>query len=160
MVKMNPGFHTRPLVPCLIHHKKIWSYYSELKPHVYLHLSYSEQCLSVKTVHEASVMDISAEIPLHAFTQEDTLSLWFKVLPMKLSCRGQAPSFWHHYILACPEQKGLRVVMPASESLTRGGTAEDARLFSHVSRSQWKHWKTARSHQLSLMTQRPQEKRE
>lgn len=45
-------------------------------------------------VHElSSVMDISAEIPLLALTQEDTLSLWFKVLPMKQGYKGQAPSF-------------------------------------------------------------------
>lgn len=33
-------------------------------------------------------------------------------------------------------------------------------LFSHVLPSQWKHWKTTRSHQLSLVTCWPQEKRE
>lgn len=55
-------------------------------------------------------MDISAGIPPHALTQEDTLSLWFKVLPMKQGFKGQVPSFWHNNFLACPEQKGLHVV--------------------------------------------------
>ncbi len=66
-------------------------------------------------------MDISAEIPLHALTQEDTLSLWFKVLPMKRGCKGRAPCFWHHYFLACSEQKGLHVAALASEGWRRGG---------------------------------------
>lgn len=74
-------------------------------------------------------MDISTEIPLHTLTQEDTLSLWFKVLPMKQSCKGRAPSLWHHYFLECPEQKGLRVCVGGGGlSSPRGGTAEDARL--------------------------------
>lgn len=30
--------------------------------------------------------------------------------------------------------------------------------FSHILQSQWKHWKTTRSHQLSSVTRRPQEK--
>lgn len=80
-------------------------------------------------------MDISGENPLRARTQEDTLSLWFKVLPMKRGCKGRAPSLWHHYFLACPEQKGLHVVNAAFGELWKwggycvwGGTAEDARL--------------------------------
>lgn len=79
-------------------------------------------------------MDISAEIPLHALPQEETLSLWFKVLPMKQDCKGRASSFWHHYFLTCPEHEGLHVAELASEgwmggrSSARGGTTEDARL--------------------------------
>lgn len=38
-------------------------------------------------------MDISTEIPLHALAQEDTLSLWLKLLPMKECSKGRAPSF-------------------------------------------------------------------
>lgn len=61
----------------------------------YLLLLHLKACLPNKiAVHELlSAMDISTEIPLHALAQEDTLSLWFKVLPMKKGCKGRAPSF-------------------------------------------------------------------
>lgn len=62
------------------------------------------------------VMDTSAEVP----TQEDILPLRFKVLPMEQSCKGQAPSLWHHYFLSCLEQEGLHVVTPALGGLNRG----------------------------------------
>ncbi len=101
---------------------------------VYLLPSCWTWCWPDKTgVHELlSVMDISAEIPLHALTQEDTLSLRLEVLPMKPGCKGRAPSFWHHYFLACPGQRGLHAVtsegLREGRSSARGGTAEDAQL--------------------------------
>lgn len=64
-------------------------------------------------------------------TQEDSLSLWFKVLPMKRGCKGQDPYLWHHYFLACSEQR-RRSAMAGGRVLVRfcvqGGTTEDARL--------------------------------
>lgn len=95
------------------------------------------------TVRElSSVMDISAEIPLHALTQEDTLSLWFKVLPMKQGCKGRAPSFWLALWLfpAMSGTEGGKCSNAAFGELkwggegemggssARGGTKEDARL--------------------------------
>lgn len=98
----------------------------------------------------------------------------FKVLPMKRGCKGQAPSFWHHYFLACPEQNVLHVLELVSNGLDAAGAGKwGGRLqgpplragpqrmpdfFSHILQSQWKHWKTTHSHQLSSVTRRPQEK--
>lgn len=43
-----------------------------------------------RTVHK---LDLSSEIPVRVPTQEDAMPLMFRVLPMKQSCKGRAPSF-------------------------------------------------------------------
>ena len=77
--------------------------------------------------------------------------------------------FWHHYFLACSGAEGVTCGNAALEECVCvcvwGGSSAsgwDRRgcptFFSHVLPGQWKHWKTARSHQLSPLTLRPQEK--
>lgn len=163
----------------LIYQKRIWSYCLEhINADIFTPLPL-KSCLphqqKKKAVRELQVSWIwELKFLCSALTQEDTLSLWFKVLPMKRGCKGQAPSFWHHYFLACPEQNVLHVLELVSNGLDAAGAGKwGGRLqgpplragpqrmpgfFSHILQSQWKHWKTTRSHQLSSVTRRPQEK--